>query len=288
MCTHFAIGIFENLNDMARQPQQATEPTAHFTRNRVVVIAVSMLAMLVAAVLVWFLMGRLSTNSSTAPMLPIRAVTFVGDMKRVDAAELQRVAGGIRGSMLRTDLNEVKVAIKQVHWVRNAEVRRRFPATLEVSVEEHQPFARWQIADAEQGSLVNTFGEVFEADLDEALPIFSGPQGTSREVLASYTTFKSQLAAIGRVPLAVALSARRAWQVRLDNGATLELGRAETIERLNRYVKAYAVVPALQLANAHVDLRYQSGMALKVADAKPDALTTQVTRKSTKKATTKS
>ncbi len=288
MCTHPAIGIFENLNNMSRQPQQAAEPTAHFTRNRVVVIAASLLAMLVAAVLVWFLMGRMATNSSTAPMLPIRAVTFVGDMKRVDATELQRVAGGIRGSMLRTDLNEVKVAIKQVHWVRNAEVRRRFPATLEVSVEEHQPFARWQIADAEQDSLVNTFGEVFEADLDEALPIFSGPQGTSREVLASYTTFKSQLAAIGRVPLAIALSARRAWQVRLDNSTSLELGRNEANDRLNRFVKAYAVVPALQLANAHIDLRYQSGMALKVANANAPAAAKQVTRKSTKKATTKS
>ena len=221
-------------------------------------------------------------------MLPIRAVTFVGGMQRVDAAELQRIAGGIRGSMLRTDLNEVKAAIKQVHWVRNAEVRRRFPATLEVSVEEHQPFARWQVADAEQDSLVNTFGEVFDADSDQVLPIFSGPQGTSREVLASYTAFKSQLSAIGRVPLSVALSARRAWQLRLDNGAALELGRAEAVERLNRYVKAYPVVPALQLANARVDLRYQSGMALKVADAKPDALTTQITRKSTKKITTKS
>ena len=251
------------------QPRHAPEPTAHFTRNRVVVLAVSLLAMLVAAVLAWLAMGALSKNVNSAPMFPIGEVTFVGDMQRVDAAELKRAAGGIRGSMLQTNLNDVKAAIKQVHWVRNADVRRRFPSTLEVSVEEHRPFARWKNGDSEQALLVNTFGEVFEAELDAPLPIFSGPEGTAKEVLASYGTFKAQLAAISRTPSSIALSARRAWQLVLDNGATLELGRIEVGERLNRYVRAYAAVPALQMAHARIDMRYQSGMALKVADAKP-------------------
>ncbi len=275
------------------QPRHAPEPAAHFTRNRVVVIAASLLAMLVAAVLAWLAMGALSKNVNSTPMFPIGEVTFVGDMQRVDAAELKRVAGGIRGSMLQTNLNDVKAAIKQVHWVRNADVRRRFPATLEVSVEEHRPFARWKNGDSEQGLLVNTLGEVFEADLDAPLPTFSGPEGTAKEVLANYDKFKSQLAAISQTPSSIALSARRAWQVVLDNGASLELGRIEAGERLNRYVRAYAAVPALQMANARIDMRYQSGMALKVADAKPikPAMsvmsTTGAASKSTKKAVVK-
>ena len=234
-------------------------------RNRVVVIAASLVAMLVAATLVWLAMAALSKNLDTSVMLPIREVTFVGDMQRVDVAELNRVAGGIRGSMLRTDLNDVKAAIRQVRWVRNVDVRRRFPATLEVSVEEHRPFAKWKSAETEQASLVNIFGEVFEADLDEILPVFSGPQGSSKDVMASYTAFKSQLAAIDRTPVAIALSARRAWQVRLDNGVQLELGRSEAGTRLARYVKAYPFVPAIQVADARVDMRYPSGMAVKVA-----------------------
>jgi cell division protein FtsQ len=290
VCAHPAIGITENLNNMARKLQSAAENNAHFTRNRVVVIAASFLAMMVAASGVWLMMGRTAASADATPMLPIRAVTFVGTMQRVDADELQRVAGGIKGSMLRTDLNDVKAAIKQVHWVRNADVRRRFPATLEVSIEEHRPYARWKDADAEDGFLVNTFGEVFEAEIDAALPIFGGPQGTSAEVLAAYNAFKAQLAAIGQTPLAVGLSARRAWQLRLDTGASLQLGRSEAAERLDRYVKAYAFVPALRVANAKVDLRYQSGMALMLADARPPSTAPVKTavRKPTKKITTKS
>lgn len=254
---------------MAREPRlkprHAPEPEAHFSRNRIVVIVASLLAMVVAAAMGWLLMVTLPKQWGNTQMLPIREVTFVGSMQRVDASELKRVAGGIRGSMLRTDLAEVKTAVRQVAWVRSVDVRRRFPSTLEVSVEEHEPFAHWKSVEGGRRTLVNTRGEVFGADLDDALPMFSGPQGSSKEVMASFLAFRAQLAAIGRSPTEIALSARRAWQIKLDNGVLLELGRAEAAERLNRYVIAYAVVPSLQLANARVDLRYQSGMAIKAA-----------------------
>ncbi|MEQ1516719.1 MAG: cell division protein FtsQ/DivIB, partial [Usitatibacteraceae bacterium] len=201
----------------------------------------------------------------TSQMFPISDVTFVGDLKHVDANELKRVAGGIKGSMLRTDLAEVRAVMRQIPWVRTADVRRRFPSTLEVSVEEHQPFAHWKSAQGGRRELVNTLGEVFVADFDESLPIFSGPQGTSKEVLAGYTAFKTQLAATGRSPVEVTLSARRAWALKLDSGTTLELGRSEAGERLDRFVRAYVAVPALKIANARVDMRYQSGLALKTA-----------------------
>ena len=269
---------------MAREPQSksrhAPEPALHFTRNRVVVIGASLLAMLFAAALVWAVMMTLPKQWDAAQMLPIRDVTFVGDMKRVDAHELKRIAGGIRGSMLRTDLAEVKAAVRKIPWVRDADVRRHFPSTLEVSVEEHRPFAHWKNIDGEKRTVVNTRGEVFKADLDAPLPIFSGPPGTSKEVLASYMAFTAQLAAIGRSPAELSLSARRAWQIKLDNGASLDLGRSEAAERLDRYVRAYPVVAALQSANARIDMRYQSGMAIKTAqDNSPKPI---------KKATTKS
>ena len=163
----------------------------------------------------------------------------------------------------------------------------KFPSTLEVSIEEHRPFAKWKDGDGERSRLVNNFGEVFEAEFDGPLPVLSGPDGTAKEVLEQFDRFKSVLAGIDRTPMAVSLSARRAWQLRLENGASLELGRAEAVERLNRYVAAYAVVPALQAANARIDMRYQSGMALKVADADLVRLAPATARKTIKKPTAK-
>ena len=276
--------------------RQSAEPESHgsFTRNRSVVLGAAFVAMLVAGGLVWIAIAAMSKESATMNLLPIRSVTFVaaaGELKRVDVDELKRIAGAIQnmgGSMLRTDLSQVKAAVKQVEWVRDAEVRRRFPATLEVQIEEQTAVARWKIAgDTEQSLLVNTFGEVFEAELDEpssALPVFGGPKDSAREVLANYHSFSAQLSAIEQRPVEIRLSPRRAWQVRLEGGSTLELGRNDAELRLDRYVRAYAGIAALRAANTRIDLRYPNGLAIRVAmtRAAPDSV-----KKTTKKAASK-
>ena len=265
-------------------------------RKRMVVIGAAFAAMLVAGGAVWFLIAAASREAAQVNLLPIRGVTFStlsGELKHVDADELKRIAGAIQnmgGSMLRTDLNQVKAAVKQVEWVRDAEVRRRFPATLEIRIEEHLPFARWQMdGDAEQSLLVNTMGEVFEAEFDGTLPVFSGPMDSSPEVMAGYLAFKAQLAAIQQVPMEVRLSPRRAWQLKLENGSTLQLGRSDAAVRLARYVRAFPNIAPLRVANARVDLRYQTGLAVR-AEARPAVprLASGADKKPTKKAPTKS
>ncbi len=243
-----------------------------FMRKRIVVISAALAAAVIAAIGAWFAIAAMSRESAQINLLPIRAVTFApaaGEFARVDANELKHIAGAIQnmgGSMLKTDLNQVKAAVKQVEWVRDAEVRRRFPATLDVIVEEHAPFARWQVtADSEQSFLVNTFGEVFEAEFDGTLPVFSGPADSAREMMEKFLAFQTQLAAIQLSAAEVRLSARRAWQLKLANGSTLELGRSDADVRLARFVRAYPNIATLQLANARVDMRYQAGLAVRGA-----------------------
>ncbi len=253
-----------------------------FTRKRGVVIGAALLAMVLAGVGAWVTISVVSKEAQQFNPLPIRSVSFVGELTRVDGDELKRIAGGIQtmgGSMLRTDLNQVKAAVKQVEWVRDADVRRRFPGALEIRIEEHKPFARWLAAgganregdDVEQSLLVNTFGEVFEAETEDKLPLLAGPAGTSAEVMNAWAVYGKQLQPLGQTLAELRLSPRRAWLLKLDNGSTLELGRNEAPERLMRFVRAYGSVPALQAANARVDLRYASGLAVRGVFVKPVA-----------------
>ncbi len=261
-----------------------TEDTVEsFTRNRSVVIGATLAAMLVAGVGAWLAIAGVSRVSAQWNPLPIREVRFAalsGDLKRVDAVELKRIAGGIQalgGSMLRTDLSQVKVVMKQVEWVRDVDVRRRFPGTLEIRIEEHKPFARCQMAgaeaDAEQSLLVNSFGEVFDADAEaeEKLPLLAGPSGSSYEVMTQFAQLGKPLAALGHTLAELRLSPRRAWQLKLDNGSTLELGRNDAELRLARFIDAYPRIPVLQAANAHIDMRYQTGLAVRAVLTKPAA-----------------
>jgi cell division protein FtsQ len=149
-------------------------------------------------------------------------------------------------------------------------VRRIWPDGIVLALEEHRAAARWTPQDGEP-RLVNTRGEVFPASSREALPVFTGPEGSASRVLARYEEFSERLGAIGRKPVAVHLSAREAWQIRLDDGVVLELGRDQArhplTERLDRFTGHYAAASAAARGRLHsvgvVDMRYPNGFALR-------------------------
>jgi cell division protein FtsQ len=163
------------------------------------------------------------------------------------------------------DLAAAAASFQKLTWVRRADVRRQWPATLEVVIEEHVALARWG-----GKALVNTHGEVFAGKQGGELPLFFGPEGMAREITIQYRYFVRSLEAIGAAPVQVRVSPRRAWQLRLDNGLTLELGREQVEARLTRFVGAYdRTIGRLGRRIEHVDLRYGNGFAVRMPDLKP-------------------
>jgi cell division protein FtsQ len=141
--------------------------------------------------------------------------------------------------------------------VRKVSVRRKFPWSLEVDVEEHVALARWNDKD-----LVNTHGEVFSGKVDQPLPVFIGQPDTSVQVTQMYGELNGALQPLHQQIAQISLSPRFAWQVKLDKGMVLELGREEMQERLVRFVKVYPYsLAALARPANHVDLRYRNGFA---------------------------
>lgn len=261
--------------------------------RRSVVLGVSLMAMLLAAAAVWAVLGAVP---QLARHLPIERVVFVsaGPERLIEVSneELERVAEALQtrgATMLQLDLAALKSAIKQIPWVRDATVRRQFPNTVEVAIEEHRVAARWAALPAKPATpegdeagpdkrpLVNTFGEVFDAQLSderaEQLPVLRGPADSAAEVLTRMVAMGPVLAGISRNAREVTLTERRAWRVVLDNGTALELGRTESEARLARFVRAYPQVNVLQNPSGNVDLRYAGGFAIKgtpaVAGTKP-------------------
>lgn len=173
----------------------------------------------------------------------------------------------VRGNFFAIDLDAVRAVFETVPWVRHASVRRIWPDGLEVAIEEHRPLALWG-----DGRLVNTFGELFAANLAEAedegeLPQFSGPEGSALQVAHRYAQLRALVAPLRVQPDSVALSPRHAWTVRLDDGTTLLLGRDEGMpldRRVARWVDAWPQVAASLGRRAEaVDLRYPNGFAIR-------------------------
>jgi cell division protein FtsQ len=222
-----------------------------------------------------------------SPLFPLKEIVVRGELKNANAAEIENAVDGTGGNFFALDLAAVRERLEQVTWVRRVDLRRVWPDRIEVTLEEHVVFARWGqvVGDLQSRGFVNTFGEPFSAPMDEGvaakLPLFAGPAGSEGELARRYRSFAALLAPLDgtseRVVVALVLTPRYAWQLRLSGGESgglnLELGRdgAEPVEqRLARFVGAYPAsvgrLPHRATAEQrHVDLRYPNGFALRVA-----------------------
>ena len=192
------------------------------------------------------------------PVFALQAIQLSAAPRQVDVAQIAAVVRHeLRGNFFTVDLENMRRAFEQLPWVRKASVRRQFPWRLEVELEEHVALARWN-----DTGMVNTHGEVFEAGANQVLPGFIGQAEHAAEVTQMYGVFAAQLAPLKREIAQISLSPRRAWQLRLDNGMVLKLGREQSQQRLARFVAVYPYSLApLKSTVSYVDLRYRNGFA---------------------------
>jgi len=201
------------------------------------------------------------------PAFALREVVVTGALERTNAAYLEAVIrDDLSGTFFTLDMARARKSLAQVPWVRGVSLRRQWPRRLEVTVEEHVPFARWN-----DSALVNPQGEVFSAQWSAPLPAFEGPEGRAADVTARYRAWSADLRGLALDLAEVRMSPRGGWRLRATGAAgplTLELGRDEADARLARFVSAHARTLA-PLARAGtqveaVDLRYRNGFAARV------------------------
>ena len=207
------------------------------------------------------------------PVFPLTELVVAKPLDQVSRTQIEQTArNALSGNFFTVNLETAQAAFERMPWVRSVSLRRRWPDGIELELEEHHAIARWTPLEGES-RLVSEHGEVFLASTRESLPVFVGPEGSAPRLLARYREFNDGLAAIGRKQVAVHLSAREAWQLKLDDGVVLELGRDQPrhplAERLNRFTTYYATVSSsaknrLQTIGV-VDMRYPNGFALRAS-----------------------
>ncbi|MDA1118492.1 MAG: FtsQ-type POTRA domain-containing protein [Proteobacteria bacterium] len=204
------------------------------------------------------------------PLFPLREIAVRGALAHTTRAEVEQATQGrVSGNFFAVDLALLRASLERLPWVRRVQVRRVWPDRIEATLEEHVALARWSDA-----SLVNQMGERFYGRSDrQALPLFDGPQGSEGEVTRRYRIFAQTLAPLGTGIERLVLSPRHAWQLRLDGGLAIKLGRDaanDPVERrLERFVSVHAQTLAkMQRRHEVVDLRYPNGFALRVPELK--------------------
>jgi cell division protein FtsQ len=194
---------------------------------------------------------------------PVRQVKLYGDFQHIDAKVLHRVLQQqYVGNFFSVNVDQVQQFLLQQPWVYQAAVRKQWPDALVVVVTEQQPVAIWN-----QQQLLNTQGDVFDAPLQQLkteLPMLTGPAGSQQDALTMFRHMQGLLALHKFNAVALGVTERFSWQLSLSNGVALQLGREDTLKRLQRFIELYPVITNHKTeAVTEVDLRYDTGIAVR-------------------------
>lgn len=198
---------------------------------------------------------------------PVSRISFIGEFRHVEKSALQeKVAPYVGNNFFAIDLQKMETALRQIDWVSNVSVSRRWPDTLQVSVKEERLIAAWN-----KKKWVTSDAAVVEIPnlKMKGLPRWSGPEGTQALVQLRYHQFSNLLADVGMQLDQITYSQRGAWQLIAHNSSRNEavkirLGRRDMTDRLYRFARAYGqTLDKLEQRLDSVDLRYPNGFAVK-------------------------
>ena len=187
------------------------------------------------ALLVAVVAGASAYGTTRSPLLDVDHVHVRG-AAQAPVADVVRAAGHGR-QMIDLDEHRLAIAIERIPWVQAADVTKRWPGTVEVTLRERTPLAAIVRADGTT-SIVDQSGRVLEIRAEPAPELFrvestsaAGGAGSivsraNRGALAVVASLPDVLA--GRVP-SVVVHEDATLELRLDGKVTVVFGPARDI-----------------------------------------------------------
>lgn len=209
-------------------------------------------------------MARAVADMAAQSGFGIQAIRIEGLRDTREGDVLDYLAVSPQTALIGFDIDGARERVLALPWVKDASVRRIYPGTLVVDIEEHAPFAR--MLNQGRVHLVTLEGEEITdeiADVHAGLPLVVG-EGAAREA----TAFFAQLAARPFVledTVALERVGNRRWTLHMREDVQVHLpetGVDGALMQLEIMIRRHAL---LERAVASVDLR------------RPDQLVVQLT-----------
>jgi len=208
----------------------------------------------------WFLNEKMSSEEST----PVTSLVIGGEMPFTIREDIESAIDEVNlGNFFNVDVNDIQEKVAGLPWVYSVSVRKKWPNELKIYVVDQTPIALWN-----GDFLINQYGKAFQADtrrLTQALPAFFGPEGSENIALDNFIDLSKLLKFSDLSIDELVLSERHSWQLTLNDGVMLNLGRENKIERVQRFMDVYPQIIKTKKDNQqvdYVDLRYDTGLAV--------------------------
>ena len=197
--------------------------------------------------------------------LSVDNIEINGHSETPKLAVLERLEIDDRSSLITYDVSEARSRIIGLPWVGGASVRKMYPSSLIVSLEERVPFALWQrgnviIVIDRSGAPIIEYADSRFASLP--LVVGYGAEAVADEFITLINSFPTLAP---RVRASVFVSERR-WNLILENGITVKLPEQDmdaALDVLARYDREEGL---LARSVSEVDLRMPDRIIVRVAD----------------------
>ncbi|MEE9446871.1 MAG: FtsQ-type POTRA domain-containing protein [Arenicellales bacterium] len=202
----------------------------------------------------------------------ISQISLTGDAAHVDRKTLtESVSKMIEGNYFSVNSKKILSALHTLPWVETARIRRQWPDTLMVNIEEYQPVAHWG-----ERRWLTTTGKLVELPLPKniILPHLSGPKDQVPEVWEKYQQWaklfsqnglnlrKVHLSKQHLYTLEVQYSGKQSTQ-KVAKGFEMILLESNASQQLKTFLSSrqQALIETPNLIKM-VDLRYPSGFSV--------------------------
>ena len=193
--------------------------------------------------------------------VPVSQVDVEGKFRYLTEEDVNRVIGNyVNNDFVRVDLNKLRNEFLALPWVYQANIRRKLPNGLQVTLKEQKPVAYWN-----KDGLINEEGETFfpaHLPIIDGLPHLSGKNHAS--VLLLYRQLVEQLPAVQQPVRRVVVNDSNLARVEIASGAILIFDASDLLEKM----QIWKTISSDDLGNRlseveYVDLRYSNGAAVK-------------------------
>ncbi|MCX5515945.1 cell division protein FtsQ [Kaistia algarum] len=203
---------------------------------------------------------------SHAAGLVVDNVRISGQMETSEVAVLDKLELNPDASLPFINVEAAKARIETLPWVQQATLRKIYPSTLKITIDERVPFALWQHDQSvsvidQTGRVIGDAGEVHNGLLRL---IGKGAETRVDEALSLVDPFP---ALRDRLKAAVLVGERR-WDLVLDNGVTLMLPEEQPATALAQVAAFDASNGLLSKDIVSLDLRLGDRMFVRLS---PDA-----------------
>lgn len=194
---------------------------------------------------------------------PISSVEVHGTFNYLNEEKLRKALEKyVTANYFEVELTRIKNAAEALPWVETAWVKKEWPNTVVLKIQERVAVANWG-----RNQLISHKHEIFRSDDVQhiaSLPTFFGTAENASQMMERYQELSSIMQPVSLAITELFLEDRLSWRIKLADGVVLVVDEKDCLAKLERFVELYQKMPESDRTFIEqVDLRYDNGLAIK-------------------------